>query len=149
MIIDKLSNYKTYAGVSKRIAKAFEYLSKTDLKSLAVGKYEIEGAEVYASVSEYNSKEEGKGKWEAHEKYIDIQYIIEGAEQMGYANISKFKANVEYNPVKDIVFGTAEGELVTVNKGMFAIFFPQDAHMPSMAIGESKPVKKIVVKVLA
>lgn len=148
MVLDTISNYKTYAGLSERIAKGLEYLATTDLESLAVGKYEIEGKEIYANVSEYNSKELSNGKWEAHKNYIDIQYIVEGAEQMGYANISKFTPNVEYNPAKDVVFGTAEGDLVAVNKEMFAIFFPQDAHMPSIAIGESKPVKKVVVKIL-
>jgi len=44
------------------------------------------------------------------------------------------------------IFGTANGDFITVQEGMFVIFTPQDVHMPSISC--EKP-EKVVVKVLA
>jgi uncharacterized protein, YhcH/YjgK/YiaL family len=148
MIIDSLSNYKSYEGLSSRFKKAFEYLASTDFSKLEPGKYEIDGTEVYASVMEGNTKLKEAGKWEAHKKYADIQFIVEGTEVMGYTYISNLEANTEYNEVKDVFFGIASGDLVTVNSGMFAVFMPQDAHMPGLCVNNPEKVKKVVVKVL-
>ena len=79
---------------------------------------------------------------------IDIQYIVKGSEKMGYANIDSLKTTIEYNDEKDILFGTAEGDLLTVSEGMFALFTPEDAHMPGLCIDSPQAIKKVVVKIL-
>ena len=92
MIIDKIENAHLYKGLSKRIEKAFEYIRATDLKNIKPGKYEIDGENIFALISEYKTKSEQEGKLEAHRKYIDVQYVISGEEIDGICS-SQWSAN--------------------------------------------------------
>jgi YhcH/YjgK/YiaL family protein len=148
MIADLLENANLYAHLGVRFAVALRYLQTTDLSKLEPGKYLIEDNEVFASVSEYNSKKPEDAKWEAHEKYADIQYVITGEEKMGFGALKNFEVTEAYNPEKDIMFLEGTGDYVTVKPGMFVVFFPQDAHQPGVAVNGSALVKKVVVKVL-
>jgi len=38
---------------------------------------------------EYQTKPREQGIWEAHRKYIDVQYMIQGSELMGWASIGQ------------------------------------------------------------
>ncbi|MBU3112195.1 YhcH/YjgK/YiaL family protein [Clostridium lacusfryxellense] len=149
MVIDKLSNAAQYYGLSGRIEKALKYLQNTDLKNLEIGKHEIDGKNIFVAVSEYDAKDIELGKWEAHKNYLDIQYVVSGKEKIGYASIDEMKMVGEYNKVKDVMFLEGEGDLLLVNEGTFAIFAPQDAHMPGIKVNAGQHVKKIVVKILA
>lgn len=148
MVIDKLSNAKQYYGLSARIEKALKYLENTDLANLKVGKYEIDGKNIFTIVSEYQAKSLEEGKWEAHREYIDIQYVVSGKEKIGYASINEMKIIGEYNNEKDVLFLSGEGDLLLVNEGTFALFAPQDVHMPGIQVMNGQNVKKIVVKIL-
>ncbi|MBK1809948.1 YhcH/YjgK/YiaL family protein [Clostridium sp. YIM B02505] len=148
MIIDKLENGQDYFGLGEKIKKALEYLENTDVSNLTPGKYHIENDEIFAMVSEYDTKSVEGALWEAHKRYIDIQYMVKGTEKMGYTNVENIETTVDYDVEKDILFGTAQGDFVTVEEGMFIIFKPQDGHMPSISVEKSETVKKVVVKVV-
>ena len=148
MIINKLSNAEQYYSVSKRIEIALKYLKNTDLAKLEPGKYEIDGKNVLAVVSEYETKDIEKGKWEAHKNHIDIQFVVSGREKIGYTHINEMKPDSEYNEVKDVIFLKGEGDMLLVNEGTFAIFAPEDAHMPGINVEDSQHVKKVVVKIV-
>lgn len=147
MIVDKLSNYSLYAGLCARIEAAFKYLVASDLKSLEPGKYVLEGENVFAVVQEYDTKPVLEGKLEAHRRYIDIQYMVSGEEQMGYSHIGALTESEPYTKERDVQFFQGKSSMVLVEQGMFALFFPEDAHMPGIMIDERKSVKKVVVKV--
>jgi YhcH/YjgK/YiaL family protein len=147
MIIDKIENTHFYKGLSKRIEKAFDYIRETDLKNIKPGKYEIDGENIFALISEYKTKAESEGKLEAHRKYLDVQYVIEGEELMGYAPLGDQIILEPYKEENDIVFFTGEKSFTKVSTGMFAIFFPEDVHMPGINTGKISDVKKIVIKV--
>jgi YhcH/YjgK/YiaL family protein len=148
MIADVLKNRQLYEPISPRIKTALEYIANTDFSAMEPGRIELDGANVFVLVQKYDSLPKEQGKWEYHRKYIDIQYIAEGMEQIGFANIENMKVETEYNPEKDIGFLIGEGDYVTLVKGSFGIFFPQDAHQPKVApnniIGQ---VTKVVVKI--
>lgn len=148
MIIDKLRNAKQYYGISKRVEKALKYLENTDLTKLEVGKYEIDGKNIFVMVSEYETKSIEQGKWEAHRKYIDIQYVVSGKEKIGYAPIDEMKMKIDYNEEKDVLFLEGTGDYLSVNEGTFALFAPEDVHMPGINAKDLHHVKKIVVKIL-
>ncbi len=148
MIVDLIENSALYAHIDDRLAIGLKYLQTTDFSNLEPGKYLIKDHEVFAMVSDYNSKLAEDARWEAHRKYADIQYLVHGEEQMGYAPVREFEASQPYNPDNDIVFLVGRGDYISVRPGMFVIFFPQDAHQPGVAITESMPVRKVVVKVL-
>jgi YhcH/YjgK/YiaL family protein len=148
MIADLLKNRHLYAGISPRIKTALEYIAKTDFSSMEPGTYELDGTNLFVLIQEYDSLPKEQGKWECHRKYIDIQYIAEGIEQIGYNNIDKMSFTSEYNPEKDVAFLGGEGDYVTFTEGSYGIFFPEDAHQPKIA-PKNKPgkVKKVVIKI--
>jgi len=148
MVIDKLSNAGLYYGLSKRIEKALKYVKETDLENIEIGKYEIDGENIFAIVSEYETKDLTQGKWEAHRKYIDIQFVISGKEKIGYAAINEMELDTQYNQEKDVLFLNGTGDYLSVNQGTFAIFEPDDVHMPGIIAEIQQYVKKLVVKIL-
>jgi len=148
MIADVLNKRQLYGTISPRIKTALEYIARTDFSEMEPGKIELDGTNLYVLVQKYDTLPKEQGKWECHRQYIDIQYIAEGIELIGFSHIDNMKVSVEYNPEKDIEFLTGKGDYVTLNKGSYAIFFPHDAHMPKIA-PEDVPGKviKLVVKV--
>jgi YhcH/YjgK/YiaL family protein len=148
MIADTLKNRGQYSALSPRIKAGFDYLAKTDFSKIEAGKYAVDGDNLFALVQAYDSIPKEQGKWECHKNYIDIQYIVEGVEQIGFANVDAMKITTEYNPEKDIAFLSGEGDFVTLPKGSYGVFFPQDAHMPKVAVdNKPAPVKKVVLKI--
>ena len=147
MVIDNIKNACLYYGLSKRIKIALKFLQNDELLKMEPGKYQIDKNNVYALVQNYESKLSYEGKWEAHRKYVDIQYVLEGTEKIGYYLINNLELLNEYNEKDDYILFKGKGEMLVFNTGTFAIFYPTDAHMPSMAIDDPKFVKKVVVKV--
>lgn len=147
MILDKLKNADLYAGITENLKKGFDFLKNTDLSKIEIGRYEIDGKNVFALVSEYESKAHQDCRLEAHQTYADIQYIVSGREAIGFVTLSGQTVTSEYNPDKDIVFFSGETTPLTLDAGMFAVFFPQDVHRPCMQISGPEKVKKVVVKV--
>ena len=150
MIFDNIKNCEMYYGVNEKFKKAFEFIKKAVEENFEVGVYEIDGKEIYASVQNYDSKLMETCLFEGHEKYIDIQYIVSGAEYVEVTDIAKAQPITEYNEEKDVQFYQAKE---TVWKGVwtandYGIFFPHDIHRPGMRVdGISAPAKKILVKI--
>ncbi len=148
MIKDNIKNYKNYLGISKYLDKGFEYLVNTDLSTLPCGRYHILDDKIYANVDEYKTKSVDLGKFEAHKKYIDIQYIVKNFEKIGYGEISYFSEDTKYDEEKDIIFlKEKNNNFINLIEGEFAVFFPQDAHMPQITDEKISNIKKVVIKV--
>ena len=145
MIKDRLKNAKTYFGISEELKKGFEWIEKNDLDNIEDGKYIIDGDNIYANVQTYETKD--GALYEAHKKYIDIQYMINGEERIGVCDYSDCKTKEKYSEDKDIEFLEGYGHYETIKNGEFLVLFPQDAHQPSLNYKEKKRVKKVVVKV--
>lgn len=148
MIIDTLENARLYYKLGGGIRAALEYLEKTDFSKIAPARYEIDNDRLYALVQEYETKPKAHGVWEAHRRHIDVQYVAEGVETMGCAHIGNLTVRQEYSHEKDYELLSGKGDFFTARAGMFVVFFPHDAHMPSLARGAPAKVKKAVVKVL-
>lgn len=148
MITDVLNNRQLYGTISPGIKAGLKYIAETDFSAMEPGRIELDGTNLFVLVQKYDTLPKEQGKWECHRNYIDIQYIAEGKEQIGFNNIDNMKVSVEYNPEKDVAILTGNGDYVTLNKGSYGIFFPQDAHQPKIApsniIGQ---VMKVVVKI--
>lgn len=146
MIFDTITNIQVYASISPRIKTALDYLANTDISAMEAGRYDLDGTNLFVLVQKYDSIPKEQGKWECHQKYIDIQYIAEGVEQIGFQNIEKMKITVEYNPEKDIAFLSGDGDYVTLVKNSYGIFFPQDAHQPKIAPNDipGKVIKAVI-----
>ena len=149
MIVDKTDNLKLYTHLGSKFQKVFSFITDPELMLLDNGKYEIDGVNVFALVSEYKTKDELDGKLEAHRKYIDIQFMAKGAELIGYAPFNKQELITEYNEEKDIVFFNGDRSFIKMEQGMFAVLFPYELHMPGIKSSMRKDVKKVVIKVKA
>lgn len=151
MIVCYLQELVDQTKVSEAMLKAIQFIQESSGKDLPDGRVEIDGANVYALVQSYNSKLENEHpKFEAHRRYLDIQYILSGQEQIGWAPVSSMLNTTEYNETKDVFHGSVEPTLITFVKlkaGQLAVLYPSDGHAPGLSDGASTPVKKIVVKI--
>lgn len=146
MILDILDNADRYKTLHKGFAKAFEFLKRTDLATLTEGRYDIDGDTIFAIVAKDQGREKDAAQLEIHNKYIDIQMVLEGVDEMGWKARSTCTDMVDtYDPDNDIQFITdAPTSWATTETGHFTIFFPEDAHLPLIAQGL---IHKVVVKV--
>ncbi len=146
MILDNIKNLSLYENVHSQIKRCVEFLTQTNVAELAPGKYEIDGKNLYFNVLEYETK--APNLFEAHDKYADLQYVVEGKERMDYAPRAECKAETEYDEVKDVIKISAEKfSPISVKSGEFALFLPDDAHRPNVTDGEVTKNKKIVFKI--
>ena len=147
MIIDTMANSKFYRGLNPDFEYVFNYIKQTDFAKILSGTYQLRDG-VYYMIQEYETKPESEGTFEAHRKFIDVQYILEGSERHDYAALDNLKQKGSYNEEKDVVFYEGSGISLLLEKGTFAVYFPQDAHMPNLRTG-SMPVKmkKAVFKI--
>lgn len=153
MIIDTLTNRALYGALHPRIATALEYLAATDLSQLDKGVYELEGKALFAIVSDYSTVTRGTEPFEVHRKYIDVQYIVSGEEEFGYLPLPQQQTPcTAYDSSRDFEEfsysqNQARASYVALRSGMFALFFPNDAHMPCCHLDGESRVKKVVIKV--
>jgi YhcH/YjgK/YiaL family protein len=139
----------SYFKNKERWDKAFIFLKDNDLSKLELKRYDIDDNNLYAPVSEYITKNEEDARYEAHQNYIDIQYVVSGKELIGISPMSlKKEILVPYDAGKDVMFLTVtQGVNFSAKPDRFFIFFPGDAHRPGVKDGENSQVRKVVVKV--
>ncbi len=150
MIIDSLVNASKSFAVHELFEKAFDYINSVNLETIEVGKYEIDGEDLRAIVSDKNgvAAADSVAKFECHDKHIDIQLCIRGNEQIGWKPRNSCTApKNDYNPEKDVChYGDTPDIFFNLTNQQFAIFFPDDVHAPMIAV-DDKPIKKMVIKV--
>ena len=149
IIINKLQHAERYFSMHPAFEKAFEFLRQDGLAELAVDRYEIDGEKLFCMISKGPGRSRTEAKLEAHRKYIDIQYVIAGMDDMGWKPTADCKSiDTEYDAEKDIMFFKDSPDSWTpVPAGSFVIFFPQDAHAPLVGGGQiHKAVLKIAVE---
>ena len=137
MVYDKIDNIEIYKGLSDDIYEGLKFL-KNATPDLAFGVHEI-NPRVKAIVSEYETKAVNENGYEAHRKFIDIQYLLKGEEKNCCLPIEKLKETKPYKEEIDASFYEAEiptQELI-LGDGFFAIYWPQDGHIPCLSVDVS------------
>jgi YhcH/YjgK/YiaL family protein len=148
MIFDKISNSDKYKCLSPRLAKGLEYIRKTDFSGMETGKYELDGEALFAIVSEYETKNSTECALEAHRKYLDIQYMLVGEEYVGLNFLHKQEPSKGYSDTDDYALYADSCSMVKLEAEHFAIFFPEDLHMPGVHTGKPEKIRKVIIKVL-
>ena len=145
MILGNINTFKNCNLSSDTLMSCIEFL-RTVSKDTPNGRYELDNGVYYMVMDASLSSAEGK-LFEAHRKYTDVQYILDGEETMIYTDVTPLTESVPYNPDKDIVFFECKGGFTfTVKAGEFAVFTPTDAHAPGIGVGTAK---KVVMKIPA
>ena len=147
MIYDKIENAPRYMGISPALDAALR-LIQGPIDRLPVGRQE-DGLGVYHMVSDTPLKPLIEARWEAHRQYADIQIGFEPGELIGVMPLDDLEKPGPYDAGRDILFADddAPGVQLPLTPGMFAVFFPTDAHRPCIAADGVKTVRKLVVKV--
>jgi YhcH/YjgK/YiaL family protein len=146
MIIDSLDRFRDYLGVHPFFARVAEFLETTDLEALADGRHEIGAEGCFALVSQYRTLAPGEGFIECHRRHIDIQILVSGVERVGVCRRGECAAT-SWDEAGDFEVLEGKFDLVTLRPGSFAVFLPQDGHMPKLNCGAAATVRKVVVKV--
>jgi biofilm protein TabA len=146
MIIDQLSNAARYCPLHPLFARAFEFLGSPSLAELPPGKHAIDGERLHVSMIQKAGVSPADAVLEAHRKYIDIQFVLAGTDNMGWKPAADCRqVRKPYSEEEDIVtFFDAPTSWISVGPGSFAIFFPDDAHAP---MASPELLHKAVVKV--
>ena len=134
----------------QRIAAALDWLSRVDGDALPTGRHEIDGDRLFALVSEYRTEPKTQRRAEAHRKHIDVQYLVRGVEQIGFAPQQEGLAVLEDCLAdRDVIFYADPPEEIelTLQAGMFYVLFPWELHRPNCACDHPAEVKKIVLKI--
>ncbi len=150
MLTSSLGLALKYNYLEDRFRKAYAFLESTDLMALSLGRVDIDGDRLFAIVQEYTTMDWKDCRYEAHDRYFDIQYVAVGREQFGYVKREGLKEAAPYSEADDLVFfeEPEESGRVLLEAGDFAVVPPEDAHKPRCAAGTPCRVRKIVVKVL-
>lgn len=143
MIVDSYKNIESYEALLPHLASGLELARRAD--SLAAGRYEFEGG--YLLVQEGTTKPLKEGTFEAHRSFIDVQILLDGAEEVAWQEYGDTSCVVAYDEAsdKERLEGSTEHHLL-ITKGMFWVAFPQDAHKAISHVGEPHSFRKVVMK---
>ena len=146
MILAKLTEADRYAALHPLFARAFDFLRNTDLKALAPGKHALQGEQLFAIVEACAGRTRSEAQLECHRRYIDIQLVLEGVDEMGWKSVAEcVDPATDYDNARDIrFFNDAPASWITTPPGSFCLFFPDDAHAPLVSAGA---IRKVVVKI--
>jgi len=144
MILSALSQSDRYAALHPLFPRVFEYIRNTDLLALIPGRYPIVGEQLFVIVESIAGRSREAAKLECHRRYIDIQLVLEGVDEMGWKAladctqpVSDYKEDIQF-------FHDAPTTWIATPPGAFCIFFPEDAHAPLVSVGN---IRKVIFKI--
>jgi len=146
MILDTLDHAGRYFTLHPLFERAFAFLRDTGLKSLPAGMHTLQGEQLFAIVEDCTGRTRAEAKLECHRRYIDIQFVLEGVDEMGWRPLFDCRQPVaDHDAARDIsFFDDAPASWIATPAGAFCVFFPDDAHAPLVSAGR---IRKAVVKV--
>lgn len=150
MIFDSIESLHRYRGIHPTLDRAIALIPSLDLPALPVGRSDF-GPGVFAMVSAYDTQPEASAFWEAHRLHADIQIVLGGRERIDWLPLTHTAVLKPYDEARELAElsprPNAEALRLILQPGVFAIFFPADAHRPGIAPEAPGPVRKVVFKV--
>ena len=149
MIYDRIVNAKLYSRACKQLLEAVAFAKKIG-PAAKDGRYALKNDAMYAILSSYRTKIENRLPFEAHRKYIDVQFLLKGEERIDVAQTETFKIKDRYSPEKDIVFIHCPPKYssILLEPGQFVLLYPHDFHRPAQsAHGHPEEARKLVIKI--
>ncbi len=145
MILDHIGNAERHYSLHPGLREAFEWLRAQGSKRMPAGRIRVEGSSLYVDVSTANGRGHAGAAYEAHRQRIDIQYVVEGADEMSWRHLDGSMRSKGYNAERDFeAFEETPESWIRVPAGHFTIFFPEDVHS---AMGGAGPLYKLIAKV--
>lgn len=148
MLYGKLSTFDAVQCGHEGVVKALEWAKSHDLRALEPGRRDIDGETLYLNLNEYETKPFEGCKFEAHKRYIDVHVMADGIEHIDSQDVSECEAE-PFDEEGDFALLSGNAAVrTTLTDGTFAVYFPEDAHKPGIAVDAPAHVKKGVFKVL-
>ena len=146
MICSALSQSPRYAALHPLFQRAFEFIRNTDLHGLSPGRHDIIGDDLFVIVEHEQGRSRAEALLECHRRYIDIQLVLEGVDEMGWKPLADCRDPAgDYSAERDIrFFRDAPDTWIATPPGAFCIFFPEDAHAPLVS---ADGIRKVVFKI--
>ena len=150
MIHTTFEEMKRYEGLNPFFKEAFAAIASVKEEEFVKGRHEVDGENVYINAIEYDTKPAENCIFEAHRKYIDVMYLLEGEEFIGYTPLKNCKhVTMEYSEKDECSLAKLEPETMKIHMlpGDVCILFPEDAHAPSIQATDAPVhVKKLIAK---
>lgn len=152
MIFDSVKNTELYKGLSANLDAALDYMKENDLNAMEPGRYPVCDGKVLVIIKKgYETKEEELAKWESHIRDMDIQYMLEGEEVIGFCQKDELEVSVPYDEKSDkFLYANPDfkGFRTHLKAGDFIVLFPDDAHATCLhPNGRKFTCNKAVIKV--
>lgn len=137
--------------IKKLSEAAYRFLMEFDPAKYEDGRYDLTDG-VYVNISTYETKYRREGVFEAHKRYIDIQYMISGSEIISVEPVEvmhSFSCEKAYSEENDVEFYANNLDCVdyVIRDGEYVILMPEDGHMPGICEGQPEKNRKLVVKI--
>jgi YhcH/YjgK/YiaL family protein len=152
MILDTLANADRYLALHPLFAQAFGFLRRGDLELRGPGVHPVLDERIFVIVEDCEGRTRADARLECHRRYIDIQLVLEGVDEMGWRPLAACAdPATEYDADRDIrFFNDAPASWIATPPGSFCLFFPDDAHAPlvsARAGTAAGQIRKVIVKV--
>ncbi|MHB1083489.1 MAG: YhcH/YjgK/YiaL family protein [Thiobacillus sp.] len=146
MILATLTESGRFEALHPLFARAFGFLRNTELMALEPGKHTVQGEAIFAIVEACAGRTRAEAKLECHRRYIDIQLVLDGIDEMGWKPLAEcVDPATDYDAARDIrFFNDAPASWIATPPGSFCLFFPDDAHAPLVS---TEFIRKVVVKI--
>ena len=143
MIICPYKELKRYETAIPGLAEAMELIE--NLQSFEPATYPLSGGNKIL-VQKGTTKPVETALIEAHRKYLDVQYVVEGSEVVGWAPLEAMMPAEDFNEDKDFGMYTGKCEFLNIPAGRCYVVYPEDGHMPCVHLEQPTEYTKIVVK---
>ena len=146
MIIDHVENIHFYASLLPNLAKGLKAIADEKAKGeIPAGRYDFDGG--FFKVERGHTKPFSEGTFESHKKYIDVQFIEEGSEEIAWSILPELTVSIPYDEEKDAARYTGNfDQQIKIKKGMFWAAFPWDGHRACAHSKEEQSFTKIILK---
>lgn len=147
MIFDTIQNKDHYKD-NALLYQALTYLEHLTPQTFPETTHVLIPDVVFCNPVTLTSKPEEQCIYEAHRRYIDVHYIVEGVEGIATAQVSSLSVATPYHTQKDVEFfeGNEDGRYY-LKPGQFMVCWPTDAHKVAMMQDAPAHIRKIVCKI--
>jgi len=149
MIFSSIYANDDAAKYPKAIQTAIAYLKNNDFLKMDTGIYKIDGDKIYAQVFDATTGSLDEKRPEVHEKFIDVQFLANGEEKIGFLpDTGKFEIDERIDERDLIFYKKVENEsFIYATPGCYSVFFPNDIHRPAVMVNQPLTIRKVVIKI--
>lgn len=140
-----------YDYLGPKFRAGLQWLRTAQVAAMADGSYDIiPGGEVLAQVQRYVTVPADESRFEAHDHYFDIQYVVSGQETFAVAR-REGAIMTERLPERDLYFFLAPAFFtrLQLRAGDLVVVSPDELHQARVISGVAVPILKVVIKVRA